>query len=47
MPEVFTPPVNVDTCVVDVAVKFAATTSLTTESFAYGEDVPMPTLPVL
>ena len=29
-----------------VAVKYAATVSPTTESFAYGEVVPMPTLPV-
>src|SRR6185503_9689123 len=37
---------NVDVAL-DVAVKFAATTSPTTESFAYGEVVPMPTVPLL
>ncbi len=37
---------NVDVAVV-VAVKYFATTGPTTESLAYGEVVPMPTLPVL
>ena len=38
------PPVRVDVAVV-VPVKYAPTTSPTTESLAYGEVVPMPTLP--
>jgi len=36
---------NVESMVVDVALKLFATTSPTTESFAYGEVVPIPTLP--
>jgi len=42
---VSTPPVKVE-AVVDVAVKYSDTVSPTTDSFAYGEVVPMPTLPV-
>ena len=38
------PPPKVDVAV-DVAVNLEATTSPTTESLAYGDDVPMPTLP--
>ncbi|MEK7557372.1 MAG: hypothetical protein AAB538_05320, partial [Patescibacteria group bacterium] len=40
-----TPPLKEEVAVV-VAVKNAATASPTTESFAYGEVVPMPTLPL-
>ncbi len=34
--------VSVDVAVVDVAVKFEATTCPTTDSGAYGDEVPMP-----
>ena len=40
------PPSNVDVAVVEVAWKYSATTGPTTESFAYGVEVPIPTLPV-
>jgi hypothetical protein len=40
------PPANVEVAVVVVAVKYEATASPTTESFAYGEEVPIPTFPV-
>ena len=39
-------PLKVEVAVVEVAVKYWATASPTTESFAYGEVVPMPTFPV-
>jgi hypothetical protein len=39
-------PTNVDEAVVDVAVNLAPTTSPATESIAYGEVVPIPTLPL-
>src|SRR3989339_1218732 len=41
-----TRPANVLVAVVEVAVKCDATTSPTTESFVYGEVVPIPTLPL-
>ena len=41
------PPEKVDVAVVEVAWKYSATTGPTTESFAYGLVVPMPTLPAL
>ena len=37
---------NVEVAVVEVAVKYSATVSPTTDSFAYGEVVPMPKFPV-
>src|SRR3990167_4972697 len=39
------PPEKVDVAVVEVAWKYSATTGPTTESFAYGDVVPMPTRP--
>ena len=45
-PPVDTPPAKVEVAVV-VAVKCEATTSPTTDNFAYGEVVPMPRLPAL
>src|SRR3990167_7887939 len=44
-PVATSPPANVDVAVVEVAWKYSATTGPTTESFAYGDVVPMPTLP--
>src|SRR3989339_392948 len=41
-----TRPAHVLVAVVEVAVKYEATTSPTTESFAYGLVVPIPTLPL-
>ena len=41
----FNPPANVEVAEVEVAVKFRATASPTTESFAYGDVVPRPRLP--
>ena len=38
-------PCKEESMVVDVATKFCATTCPATESFAYGDEVPMPTLP--
>src|SRR3989338_11296504 len=40
------PPEKVDVAVVEVAWKYSATTGPTTESFAYGDVVPIPTLPL-
>ncbi|HEY4478400.1 MAG TPA: hypothetical protein VI775_00985, partial [Candidatus Paceibacterota bacterium] len=39
------PPAKVEVAVVDVAWKYSATTGPTTDSFAYGDVVPIPTLP--
>ena len=39
------PPAKVEVAVVEVAVKISETVSPTTESVAYGVDVPMPTKP--
>src|SRR3989339_1611901 len=44
-PVATSPPANVDVAVVEVAWKYSATTGPTTESFAYGDVVPMPMLP--
>ena len=43
----FNPPLNVDVAVREDAVKFSPTISPLTDSFAYGDVVPIPTLPLL
>src|SRR3989344_1908943 len=45
-PVATTSPENVEVAVVDVAWKYSATTGPTTDSFAYGDVVPMPTFPL-
>src|SRR3989344_2630272 len=45
-PSTTSPPANVEVAVVDVAWKYSATTGPTTDSFAYGDVVPMPTFPL-